>query len=71
MSRPRLALTDDERVERRRRQYRNAKARARGLPEEPTPLPRAPSGSRPVSVLLGSRWVPALIDPEGRRVFLT
>jgi hypothetical protein len=67
MSRPRL-ITEDERQARRRAQYRNAKRKKAGLPPEPTIVP---PGCRPVSVLVGSRWVPALIDPEGRRVFLT
>ena len=71
MTRPRLPMTDDERLERRRLQYRNAKRRKQGLPEEAAPLHTMPSlyGARPVAVLVGSTWVPALIDRDGRRVW--
>jgi hypothetical protein len=68
--RPRLPI-DNERLARRRAQYRNAKRKQRGLPPEHITAAKAPAGSRPVSVLVGTTWVPALIDPDGRRVFLT
>lgn len=68
MNRPRL-ITEDERKAHRRMQYRNAKRKKAGLPPEPIAV--IPEGCRPVFVLVGSRWVPALIDPEGRRVYLT
>jgi hypothetical protein len=74
--RPRMDA-EDPRLARRRAQYRNAKRRARGLEPELVPVaPRKPyRGSterdyRTVSVWLGSRWAPAIIDSGGRRIFL-
>lgn len=71
--------TADAKLARRRAQYRNAKRRKLGLPEDPVPAAPVRRYERWIgtpcpcdrAVWMGPKgWVPVVIDAQGRRIFV-